>query len=71
MNEREFKEILSEFIKTLDITQTEFSHKIGCKQSQVSEWLKGKAKPGYDMLKRISVAFDVRPDYLFGISEYF
>ncbi len=26
---------------------------VGVKQSQVSEWLKGKAKPGYDLMKSI------------------
>ena len=71
MVEREFKEILSDFLKTLGLTQTTFAQKIDCKQSQVSEWLKGKAKPGYDILKRISVAFDVQSDYLLGISSDF
>jgi len=69
--EREFREILAEFLKATDITQTAFASKIGCKQSQVSEWLKGKAKPGYDMLKRISVGFDIHSDYFLGISDVF
>ncbi len=40
------------------------------KQSQVSEWLKGKAKPGYDLLKKIAVAYDVSADYLLGLKDY-
>lgn len=35
------------------MTQTGFAKKIGVKQSQVSEWLKGKAKPSYDIMKQI------------------
>ena len=43
--EKEFVEILTEFLKEQDINQKQFAEKIGVKPSQVSEWLKGKAKP--------------------------
>ena len=42
---------------------------IGVKQSQVSEWLRGKAKPGYDILKSMAMAFDISADYFLGIKE--
>ena len=42
----EFKEILKEYLQTHGMTQTEFAARAGVKQSQVSEWLKGKARPG-------------------------
>ena len=42
---------------------------IGVKQSQVSEWLKGKAKPGYDILKRMSLAYNISADYFLGITD--
>ena len=67
----EFTEILEEFLKLNNLTQTEFANKIGVKQSQVSEWLKGKAKPGYDILRRMSTAFDVSADYFLGIKDSF
>lgn len=67
--EREFKEILREFIFENNLTQVGFAKVVGVKQSQVSEWLKGKAKPGYDMLKSMSVAFNVSADYFLGINE--
>ena len=51
------------------LTQTAFAQKVGIKQSQVSEWLKGKAKPGYDLLKQICLAFDISADYLLGIKD--
>lgn len=65
----EFKEILKDFLLENALTQTEFAKKIGVKQSQVSEWLKGKAKPGYDILKNMSTAFNVSADYFLGISD--
>lgn len=64
-----FDEILREFLLINNLTQTQFAEKIDVKQSQVSEWLKGKAKPGYDILKRMSLAFDVSADYFLGISD--
>lgn len=67
----EFTEILEEFLKLNNLTQTEFANKIGVKQSQVSEWLKGKAKPGYDILKKMATAFDVSADYFLGIKDTF
>ncbi|MDE7464349.1 MAG: helix-turn-helix domain-containing protein [Clostridiales bacterium] len=64
-----FDEILKEFLTVNDLSQTAFALRINVKQSQVSEWLKGKAKPGYDILKRMSIAFNVSADYFLGISE--
>ena len=65
----EFKEILKEFLNEQNLTQSAFANAIGVKQSQVSEWLKGKAKPGYDILKSMALAFNVSADYFLGITE--
>ena len=67
--ENNFNEILKEFLDENNLTQVAFAKKIGVKQSQVSEWLKGKAKPGYDILKGMSIAFNVSADYFLGIKE--
>ncbi len=67
--ELEFKEILKEFLEENNLTQVAFAKAIGVKQSQVSEWLKGKAKPGYDIIKSMSIAFNVTADYFLGIKE--
>ena len=67
----EFTEILEEFLKLNNLTQTEFANKIGVKQSQVSEWLNGKAKPGYDILRRMATVFDVSADYFLGVKDTF
>lgn len=64
-----FSDILREFLDLNKLTQTAFAQKVGIKQSQVSKWLKGKAKPGYDLLKQICLAFDISADYLLGIKD--
>ncbi|MBR6736871.1 MAG: helix-turn-helix transcriptional regulator [Clostridia bacterium] len=67
----EFKDILKEFLKINNLSQVAFAKAIGVKQSQVSEWLKGKAKPGYDILKSMATSFDVSADYFLGIKDEF
>ncbi len=64
-----FSEILREFLQENNLTQVAFAKEINVKQSQVSEWLKGKAKPGYDILKNMSIAFNVSADYFLGIKN--
>ena len=65
-----FSEILKDFLIENNLTQVAFAKIIDVKQSQVSEWLKGKAKPGYDTLKKMSLAFNVSADYFLGIKTY-
>lgn len=67
--ENDFVKILKEFISENSLTQTAFAKKVGVKQSQVSEWLSGKAKPGYDILKQICISFNISADYLLGLSD--
>ena len=71
MNNLDFCSILQHFLQSNQLTQTAFAAKIGVKQSQVSEWLKGKAKPGYDSLKQMVIAFDISPNYLLGLEDEF
>ena len=68
--ERNFSEILKEFLKENALSQVAFARAIGAKQSQVSEWLKGKAKPGYDTLRAMACAFNVSADYFLGLKDY-
>ena len=65
----EFPAILSEFLKENNLTRTELAARIGVKPSQVSEWLKGKAKPGYDNLRQMALAFGISADYFLGVKE--
>lgn len=65
----EFIEILKDLMQEKNLTQTELANKVGVKQSQVSEWLKGKSKPGYDSLKAICLALDISGDEILGIDN--
>ena len=65
----EFTDILKEIMIEQNLNQSEFALKVGVKQSQVSEWLSGKNKPGYDKLKAICVALDISADYLLGLEQ--
>jgi len=69
--ESSFSEILKDFLEEYNLTQVAFAKRIGVKQSQVSEWLKGKAKPGYDILKNMAIAFNVSADYFLGIKDIY
>lgn len=66
-----FSEILQEFLTLNNLTQSAFAAAIGVKQSQVSEWLSGKAKPGYDTLRSMSIAYGVSSDYFLGLKNHF
>lgn len=63
----EFVEILKDLMEELDLNQTQFAAKIGVKQSRVSEWLKGKSKPGYDSIKMICQKLSISSDRLLGL----
>ena len=65
----DFIEILKELMIEFDLNQSELANKIGLKQSQISEWLKGKSKPGYDNIKTICIALDISADRLLGLDE--
>lgn len=64
-----FIEILQDILRNNGFTQTQLAQIIGVKQSQVSEWLKGKAKPGYDTLKAMAQNLGVSSDYLLGLED--
>lgn len=69
--QNDFPRILKDFLTENGLSQTEFAKRIGVKQGQVSEWLKGKAKPGYDTLRQISLAFEVSADYFLGLTDVY
>lgn len=65
--EMEFKEVLKEFLIEHSLTQKEFADIIGVKQSQVSEWLRGKSNPGYINLRNMSLKFGISANYWLNI----
>lgn len=54
-----------------NLTQTELANRLHIKPSQISEWLKEKANPGYDTLKNIATTLDISANYLLGIEDEF
>ncbi len=65
----EFTKILEYIIKSSGLNQSEFAKKVGVKPGQVSEWLHGKSKPGYDSLRAICLGLNVAPEVLLGIAD--
>ena len=65
----DFKDILKDIMVDLNLNQTALAKAIGVKQSQISEWLKGKSKPGYDSLRAICKALDISGDRILGLDE--
>ena len=69
MERNEFRDILSSYLKENNLTQTKFADIVGVKQSQVSEWLKGKAKPAYDLLRQIVINTDTNANFWLGLTD--
>lgn len=65
----EFIEVLKNLMSENQLNQTQIAQLIGVKQAQISEWLKGKAKPGYDTLKNMALSLNVSADYLLGLED--
>ena len=65
----EFIEILKDIMFELNLNQSQLALKINVKQSQVSEWLKGKSKPGYDNLQTICKKLGISGDRILGIDN--
>ncbi len=61
--------ILKDIMHDFKLNQSTLALKIGVKQSQVSEWLNGKSKPGYDNLKAICIALGISADRLLGLDN--
>lgn len=62
-----FPELLEEYLQLHAMSQTDFAEQIGVKPSQVNEWLKGKAKPSYSIMKRILENTDKPAEYWFDL----
>ena len=62
-------DILKDIMIEFNLNQSELAKKIGIKPNQISEWLSGKAKPGYDNLRNICIALGVSADRLLGLED--
>ena len=65
----DFIEILKDILIDYNLNQSQLAKKIGVKQSQVSEWLKGKSKLGYDNIKSICISLGLSADRILGLDS--
>ena len=65
----EFIDILKDLMIDNKLNQVKLAKLAGVRQGQVSEWLSGKSKPGYDSLRAICLALNVSADVLLGITD--
>jgi transcriptional regulator with XRE-family HTH domain len=63
----DFIEILKDIMSDFNLNQTQLANKLGLKQSQISEWLNGKSKSGYDSLKLLCQTLGISADSLLGL----
>lgn len=59
-----FNNILLKLRKSKNVTQTELAKAIGVSSGNVSDWEKGRSKPGYEALQNISRYFGIGADIL-------
>jgi transcriptional regulator with XRE-family HTH domain len=60
----EFGSRLKELRNNLELTQKEFSEKIGVASSYISDIEGGKTKPGFEFLYKLSLNYEINPLYL-------
>lgn len=65
----EFTQILKEYLQINSLSVSDFAKLIGVKPSQVSEWKRGKAKPGYDIMKQILKNTNQPAEFWFGLKD--
>ena len=63
----DFIDILKDIMMDFNLNQSQLATKLGVKQSQISEWLSGKSKPGYDNIKLICETLGISADRLLGL----
>lgn len=69
MNDYKFGNLLYELRTKANLTQGDMANKLGVTNKAVSKWENGKAKPTTDVLKKISILFNVTIEELLQIKE--
>jgi transcriptional regulator with XRE-family HTH domain len=63
-NKSYFSKILRTAMEKKKLTQSEFSKKLGIRQSQISNWLNKKSLPGYYSIRQICIILGISADEL-------
>lgn len=69
MNDYNFGNLLYELRHKANLTQDELAKKLGITNKAVSKWENGKAKPTTDILKKLSILFNIPIENLLQIKE--
>lgn len=69
MNDYNFGNLLYELRDKANLTQDELAKKLGITNKAVSKWENGKAKPTTDILKKLSILFNIPIENLLQIKE--
>ena len=69
MNDYNFGNLIYELRMRSNLTQEELAYKLGVTNKAVSKWENGKAKPTTDMLKKLSIIFNVPIEKLLQLKE--
>lgn len=64
-----FTERFKEAVKTCGLTQRELAEKLNIKESNISNWKKGKYFPSIDVLYKLCIVMGESADYLLGITD--
>ncbi len=62
MNNYEFGNLIYKYRINLNLTQNELASKVGVTGKAVSKWENGKSYPNFEMLKRLSLLFNISID---------
>ena len=69
MSNVNFARTISNLIESNSLNQLAFANAVQVNQSQVSDWISGKSKPSFDVLRDICIKFNISADYLLGLKE--
>lgn len=64
-----FSTRLKELRKEKNYTQKELAARLNLSSNSICEWEKGRCEPSIDILKQLSLIFNVSVDYIIGVSE--
>lgn len=65
----EYIDVLQQLMYEKGYTQQALADVLGVNQTTVSQWLLGKKKPGYDIIRLIYEKFGIEPNDLFGVKN--
>ena len=63
----DISDILKDIMIDRNLKQVEMAKLIGVKQGQLTEWINGKCKPGYDNLRMICKGLGISGDEILGL----